>query len=354
VTVAGWSIPNILRHGGVCADQAYFAMTVGKSIGVPTTYTVGASGEVSHAWVGFLQTDGRRAWWNFDTGRYEAYRGVRGNVRDPQIRRTIPDSSISLLADFVSAPRADREAAAALTDAAARLRRLERDGAALGAEPLEPDDRPRRRPTVEDQLRLIELGLADCPGYAGGWFAVRDLAAEGRLTLKQKQRWARVLDRLCGRRYPDFSLAILAPMIATVDDPKEQNALWNAAFRGFRDRADLAAAVRMAQAELWLEQGRAERAGECYEDVINRYADAGPFILAALDGAESILRDKGDGRRLLRLYDSAWRSITPPKNMAGVFARQSNWFRVGVRYADRLQEAGMVEEARGVRRAIGM
>ena len=60
VTAAGWSLPNILQHGGVCADQAYFAVTVGKSIGVPTAYTIGLGGEVGHAWVGFLQARGKR------------------------------------------------------------------------------------------------------------------------------------------------------------------------------------------------------------------------------------------------------------------------------------------------------
>ena len=45
---------------------------------------------------------------------------MRGNVFDPQIRRRIPDSFISLLAELARTSRADRQAAAAFTDAALR------------------------------------------------------------------------------------------------------------------------------------------------------------------------------------------------------------------------------------------
>ena len=126
VTKAGWSLPNILKFGGVCADQAYFAVTVGKAIGVPTTYTTGKSSEVGHAWVGFLQAENRRgggALWNFDSGRYEAYQGVRGIVQDPQTRKSIPDSYVALLADFVNCAEVDRQYASAMADASQRLQK---------------------------------------------------------------------------------------------------------------------------------------------------------------------------------------------------------------------------------------
>jgi hypothetical protein len=354
VTLAGWNLPNILEHGGVCADQAYFASTVGKAIGVPTTYTVGASAEVAHAWVGFLQSNGRRAWWNFDAGRYEAYQGVRGVVRDPQSREMVPDNRIALLADFVSVPVDRRRAAAALTDAARRLRELsDHDDWVEVAAPAGLEEAPRRGTGTAEQLAMLEAAAEACPGYADAWFTVEQLAADGQLTLADKKAWAKRLHRLCGRRYPDFELAVLDPMIRTVDDPQEQNRLWNAAFESFARRADLAAAVRMAQAELWLGQGEPAKAGQCYEDVILRFANSGPFILEALRRAEGLLQDHGDSRRILMLYERAWSGIRRPKDMAGIFVRQSNWYRVGDLYARHLQQAGLPDQAAAVRRTIG-
>jgi hypothetical protein len=142
-------------------------------------------------------------------------------------------------------------------------------------------------------------------------------------------------------------------MIETVDDAKEQNALWNAAFERFGKRHDLAAAVRMSQAEMWRKHKEPAKAGQCYEDVIDRFANAGPFVISALKEAEEILREARDGRRVLALYERAWSRIKRPRDMAGAFAKQSNWYKVGSMYAKRLDEAGLGGDADKVRTAIG-
>ena len=98
-------------------------------------------------------------------------------------------------------------------------------------------------------------------------------------------------------------------------------------------------------------QGQGRKAGQCYEDVINRFANAGPFVLDALRGAEELLGD--DRRRVLTLYQQAWNRINRPPNMAGVFFRQTNWYRVGDRYGQRLQEAGLHTDAARVWKTIG-
>lgn len=354
VTVAGWNLPNILRIGGVCADQAYFAVSVGKSIGVPTAYVSARSSEVGHAWVGFLQSDAKSAWWNFNSGRYEAYRGVRGNMQDPQTRQTVPDSTVALLAGVAFVPELDRQYAAAMSDAAKRL--IEPTDSKKPFKPQAPQGievGQAREASTAEALKLLEAGLTVCPAQADGWRVVEKLADDKMLSLDDKRKWEGVLYRLCGEKYPDFYLDILEPMIATVADVNEQNALWNGAFKRFTSRPDLAASVRMSQADMWLKAGKIEKAGQCYEDVINRYANAGPFVVNALGSAEQILRKAKDGRRILMLYERAWAQIEKPRDMAAEFARQSNYYRVGKLYAQRLQEAGMPNDAANVRTAIG-
>jgi hypothetical protein len=345
VTVAGWNLPNILRYGGVCVDQAYFAVTVGKAIGVPTAYAFGADSTVSHAWVGFLQARGNAAWWNFDVGRYPAYQGVRGNVRDPQTGRRVPDSFVSLSAELAGVEATDRWAAVAYTDAAVRVLELAEQGGggARGADETTGEPSPSAA-----ALALLEQGLRLSPGYARGWMAVRGLADGGGMTLEQTKRWADVLHRLCGRRYPDFYLAVLRPMIASIDDVRQQNALWNKAFALFRDRHDLAASVRMSQGRMWRQAGQPARAGQCYEDVIYRYANAGPFVLSALNEAEKLLASAGRGDKVLALYDRAFNGIKRPPNIAGPYYRQSNYYRVGRRYAERLHQAGYGPQATAI------
>ncbi|MCA9290309.1 MAG: transglutaminase domain-containing protein [Phycisphaerales bacterium] len=376
-TVAGWTLQNIRRYGGVCADQAYYAMTVAKAIGVPATYVGAVSGEGAHAWVGFLQSDGRRVWWNFDTGRYDAYQGVRGRVLDPQTRRQIPDSTVSLLAELSTVGAHDRQVAAALTDLARRRMELDRlapppapkrrgkgrrdEAPAATAPPTDdavpvpapgPGDGSARASDVGAVLDLLEAALRRCPGHAPAWAAVSDLSAAGHLTLDDKTRWATVLHRLCGERYPDFSWSIIRPMIEGVADVEAQNGLWNRAFDGYGARLDIAADVRLAQGRMWERAGDTRKAGQCYEDVIIRFANAGPFVLSALLRAEAILRENGRSDLVVALYGRAWNATKPPSPRSAMFLMSSNWYRIGSFYAQRLAEFGRDADAASVGRRL--
>jgi hypothetical protein len=355
VTLAGWTLPNILQHGGVCADQAHFASTVGKAIGVPAVYVVGQSGDLAHAWVGFLQSGGKNVWWNFDAGRYEAYQGVKGIILDPDRRAFVPDSRIGLLAEFSLRTPAERRAAAAFTDAVRRVQRSAESGAAFPPPRFDVEGiglREPRPPGASTALALLEQGLRQCPGYADAWLALEGFAKADDLSYEDKERWAGVLDRLCGKRYPDFSLSILIPMIESVDDIAGQNDLWNAAFDAYRGRHDLAAEVRMHQGRMWEKAGDLQKAGQCFEDVIQRYANAGPFVLEAVARAEALLRAAGRERMIPALYAQTWSRIRRPEQMAGQFAVQSNWYRLGLKYAEVLDAVGQPQEASQVRAAI--
>lgn len=357
VTRLGFTLPNILEHGGICADQAYFAMSVGKANGMPATYVRGRGANSAHAWVGYLETASRRAWWNFNAGRYEAYQGVRGSVRDPLRREWIPDNYLSLLADYVLTSESDRHNAAALHDAAIRLRELAAGKADFPPAPHAAiptrGNRPVRQADLESQLELIEQSLRNAAGYLPAWFTVRDLAVDGELSLAQKQQWASFVHRLCGRQYPYFHYEIVVPMIQSVEDVAEQNRLWNRAFNTFSDRHDLAAAVRMQQARMWERQGDTPSALQCYEDVINRYANAGHFVVDALREAEGILQRAGADGAIVRLYQSAWQRTTRPGDRAAPYRRQSNWYRVGMRYAEWLDRTGNARQAQQVLSQLG-
>jgi hypothetical protein len=352
-----YNLPNIRQYGGVCADQAYFASQVGKAIGVPTAYVVGRSGQTGHAWVGFLQARRGKARWNFDVGRYAGYQGVRGVVRDPQTRQRVSDSYVSLLGELVGADRSARHASTALTDAARRLNEFAGNGGRFSPPNLadgEASDRAAaaRAPETATQLRLVREALSHTAGNADAWYVVRDLAEADRMSLAQKKTWAEALQRMTGRKYPDFTMDILVPMIRTVEDAEEQNRLWEAAFRLVQRRQDLAAEIRVEQGMLWAKQGEPSKAGRAYEDVLRRFPNAGPFVIDALQRTDAMLRQAGRGDRALELYRSTWHKIDRPPEMAAAFAVQSNWYRVGMLYASKLEAAGNAREAKNVRDRI--
>ncbi len=90
-----YRLETILREGGICVDQAYFAAQAGKARGVPTLLFRGAGLDGRHAWFGYLAPDG----WRMDVGRYAEQRFVAGFARDPQTWRELSDHEIRFLSE---------------------------------------------------------------------------------------------------------------------------------------------------------------------------------------------------------------------------------------------------------------
>ena len=91
-----YALHFILRDGGICVDQAYFATETGKARGVPTLLFYGAGNDGRHAWFGYL--DGAQKW-QLDAGRYAEQRFVTGHALDPQTWREISDHELQFLAE---------------------------------------------------------------------------------------------------------------------------------------------------------------------------------------------------------------------------------------------------------------
>lgn len=98
--VFGWphetyTLEEIQRRGGICVDQAYFAMLAGKARGLPTLFFVGQGADGGHAWFGYLRGADR---WDLDCGRYENQNYATGEALDPQTWQPISDHELRFLA----------------------------------------------------------------------------------------------------------------------------------------------------------------------------------------------------------------------------------------------------------------
>jgi hypothetical protein len=91
-----YTLAEILKEGGICVDQAYFATEAGKARGVPTLLFSGAGVDVRHAWFGYL--DGEQHW-QLDAGRYAEAKLVTGVARDPQTWGILTDHELMYLAE---------------------------------------------------------------------------------------------------------------------------------------------------------------------------------------------------------------------------------------------------------------
>lgn len=355
VTEKGFSLQNIVQFGGVCADQAYFASTVGKACGVPSVYVTGMDTSVGHAWLGTLKNAGSRAVWDFDTGRWPEYKNVRGNVDEPQYRTDIADGFLTILTEGMNVPRAERQGVTGLADAALRVARLDDksfkpDAAALG-EALKPEA-PARSPGVATALELLEAGVRKCPAHAQAWATLTELATDKKnpMTVEQRGRWANAVVELCGERSPDYAFAILSSLVGGMDDAEKQAGVWRKMAPMFLKRKDLEATARFAMAQTLEKAGKKQSAWEAYNALVNDRADDVQFITAVLARCQEMLEEGGHQKEVAPLFERAWRKIQRPQDgYAGPFATQSNWYRVGTMLADAYEAAGDAAKAKSVR-----
>jgi tetratricopeptide (TPR) repeat protein len=357
IAPGGWNLQNIRQYGGVCVDQTYFACMVGKAQGIPTAFVTGRSSSLGHAWLGFLKQQGGRPNWDFSTGRYNEFRSVRGTVVDSHTGLTVSDGHIGILADFLSQPKEARIQSLALVDAAARTALLQKAGTlgpSADAAPKATSSPKPFSPDFDSRQRLLEAALRRAPANIVGWSELAKLARDGGLTYADKARWADVLFSLCGSDFADFSLEMLRPMIESQSDPIEQSRLWDAAFKTYKHRPDLACDIRLAQGEMWETAGEKAKAWDAYQDILRLFPNEGSGAVAAAQHLESLLRANGKVADILPMYEAAFAKAAKPKRGAPEFLAASNWFRLGVLYAQSLAGVGRTQDAERVIASLGI
>lgn len=345
VTASGdYSLPSIREHGGICADQAYFAMTVGKAAGVPGAYVSGKGGGVAHAWLGFMERAGRNASrWNFEAGRYPSYEDIRGKVLEPQTWSEVPDADLSIagLSTWVS-PEA-RFQSIVVTDAALRLGVVAWQQG--GPDAMNADLTAR-------QLELLERALRLDAGNVRAWMLARTRLSSELVTLAQREHWANAIEQLAGRSAPDFAFDMYEPMFNAEPDPQVRYNLWDWAVTRFGDRMDLPAKARVTQVNILIEQGKPAEAYDLARSAFDKYHKGGEYALEALRIAERLVAEREDTRATLDLYKWAFAKLKKPGAMQPAFLRQTTWYKVGSRYAQLLMAAGDNVRAAALRRQL--
>lgn len=90
-----YTLEAIRKEGGICVDQAYYAMIAGKAHGLPTLFFTGQGRDGGHAWFGYMKRDDK---WELDVGRYSQQNYAVGQALDPQTWEPISDHELLLLA----------------------------------------------------------------------------------------------------------------------------------------------------------------------------------------------------------------------------------------------------------------
>ncbi|MDF1808140.1 MAG: hypothetical protein P1U42_00435 [Phycisphaerales bacterium] len=355
VTTAGnYCLESIKKHGGVCADQAYFAMSVAKACGIPSGYVFARGADVSHAWVGYLEVRGRRAEWNFDAGRYPEYQKLRGNLLNPQTGEYISDGRVGILGEAARSTLNKVHHAMAAQKIVHRMN----EGYWREVEQMELDtkgnERKARTSSVNDRLALLQKTLSSCAGVPRAWDMVTTIAKSGDMDEKNLDVWSRAALQLAGKTHQDFSFDFLSDLISTIDDADRQHKMWEWAFGQFRTRPDLAAAVRFEQGKLWDNNDNPEYAWIAYQDVLDKFLNEGPMSVLAIQSLGNLLIKNDKRSAYLKLLEDTARKVLRPQDMGTNFAKQSNFYQINRLLVLEMEHHNRDQDAKRLRDMIDM
>ncbi len=323
-----YTLENLQKSGGICVDQAYFATQVARALGVPTVTIIGqgGGGEIAHAWVGFLDRRGKQIVWNLRSGRYEEQLYWTGQVNDPQSRKSISESETSLLGELQNAPPMKRKRALALL-------------------------RSRELFPPEQQAEVLLQSINLCAADSAAWLALADLGAAGSLTNDQSNQVADVVAKFASKQYADLAYQVYLKMISGRSNIEKLDQL-EKIVKLFPQRPDIIASIRVEQGKLFKGLKQTDKAIAAWGDVLTNHLYAGPIVLEAIQLTDDTLREEKQGKRLLAIYDRLFKMI--PRPTPSAFAAWTPYCRVGIKYAELLDDANDRNGAMRIRQQIAV
>lgn len=327
ISTHDYTLQNLLQYGGVCVEQAYYAEQVAKSLGIPACMcgsAGGGAGGVGHAWLGIVENSNHFFAWDFDQGRYTDDLYWSADIPDPQTHEKLTDADVGLLTD---------------------LQKVDSDTRLLSAALLRLTDLVPGRQRFDIAMREIEV----CPGNRPAWLSLAEMGADNRLTPAQTEQLGAAIDRYLLQTYPDFALQVMIRTVSSQTPLTEVDTL-DRIGQLFPSRPDLRARVRLAQADLLVNQHRDDDAFRALTDILATDMNAGAIILQAMDRIDKLMRAHDNLPGLARLYSQTWPRMPAPDKSSYVYS--TPYYVVGKVYLKLLEDLGDQSDAQNVRNRL--
>jgi hypothetical protein len=288
-----YTLENIRQKGGICVDQAYFAMIAGKAKCLPTLFFTGQGTDGGHAWFGYMKSDDK---WDLDCGRYENQNYSVGEALDPQTWRPISDHELKLLAQRFR----DKLEFVASQDDILLAGVFEAQGDSAKA------------------ARAYESAIQACAMNPSGWdakesFLLRTGASQDALRTFHKAalvQFANDRDRKARHQ------AALAEIVRKEGDEEEAGALEKSIVsQNKKQRSDLSIEMAARQLEDLVEKKRYDEAFAAYRKQVNSLGKTGGgnFFFAVVRPYVNALTDSGDKDRARDALKLARKAMSPDR-----------------------------------------
>jgi len=91
-----YTLSAIREKGGICVDQAYYAVMSARAYGIPAIYFHGSGKSANHAWFGYMKAPGK---WALDVGRYKGGEYTTGYAVNPQTGERVIDHDMEFICE---------------------------------------------------------------------------------------------------------------------------------------------------------------------------------------------------------------------------------------------------------------
>jgi tetratricopeptide (TPR) repeat protein len=326
-----FTLPNLLKVGGVCLERAYFAANVARAWGIPAVWITGRGERGGHAWAGYIQpgVSGRYSW-ELGCGRYEEDRYYTGATHDPQTGKEVNDYQIAMRTKGCSLSAEKRRASKAYVCLAQVLEKSDNVSLAQSA--------------LDQAIKNNSFNL-------DAWNGVCRLSEAGKCDVQYADRvMGEALKRFSSEL--DFCYGVFTSLMAAV--PKDQlprrKRLYQQAAGFFKARPDLAVAVESDYGDYLLDIGKNREAYGIYYDTIRSHMDDPRLVV---DMAIRVTKKRLEGdepKKAVTLLQALIRCAKKPAYSEGLLADGSAWYRLydclaGVyKEMDKQKEADAIEK----------
>jgi len=276
-----YTLAAIKEKGGICTDQAYYAVLSARANGIPAVFFRGTGRRGGHAWFAYSKSANT---WEMDIGRYTFDKYTIGYATDPQTNSKMTDHQIDYLCDSSFRTRQYEQASQYTRIADVLLERRKY------AEAVEAASAARRLVKKYERPWLIELmALKAIPKL--------DRAA---LLLDQKAKvFSKYHDIRTNAREEQ------AELLEKLGRNAEAERILDALVRRVgRDRHDLAESITMKRVEKAVAAGQGKKARSLLEDLLEGQADGGEKVLPLLRNYLGTTKQIGQTKEAARFLSS--------------------------------------------------
>ena len=288
-----YTLENIRRTGGICVDQAYYAMIAGKAHGLPTLFFTGQGKDGGHAWFGYLKREDK---WELDVGRYSQQNYAVGQALDPQTWQPISDHQLQLLAArFRDKP----EFSASMNDLAMAAI-FEKNGDALRAD------------------AAFVSAVQTCPKNPDAWEQRGEFLTRTNAPLEQRRQFHEEAIRQLGSS-PDLKVrhqAALANLHRESGDQSSANKVERAIVtQNRRDRTDLSVGIAAQKVNAAIASGDLDAAASEFHRQLYSLGKngGGDFVKQVGVPFFEALMKNGQNTRARRAIDTMRQQLTPER-----------------------------------------